>query len=154
MKEEILFKETQKFNQWWLWLLIIAVAIPLLLQFNFKDDIIEQFTSDKIIPSVIFGVVLVLFLACKLTTVITQDKITIYYIPFFKKEFLWQDLNHAQVIDYGFVGGWGIRLWTQYGTVYNVRGSKGLHIKTGAKQFLIGSQKEEELRSSIAHLLK
>jgi hypothetical protein len=40
------------------------------------------------------------------------------------------------------------------GTVYNVRGSKGLHIKNDQKEYVIGTQKEEELRSSIAHLLK
>jgi hypothetical protein len=55
-----------------------------------------------------------------------------------------------KVLNYGFVGGWGVRLWTKYGTVYNVKGNIGLAIelKNGTK-FLIGTQKEIELRSFL-----
>lgn len=51
-----------------------------------------------------------------------------------------------KVINYGFVGGWGIRLWTKYGTVYNVSGNKGLFIKLkNGKTMVIGTQKSQEL---------
>jgi len=53
-------------------------------------------------------------------------------------------------VHYGFVGGWGIRLFTAYGTVYNMRGAKGLAIRLkSGKKFLIGSQRSEVLNQFI-----
>ena len=58
--------------------------------------------------------------------------------------------SHAEIVNYGFVGGWGIRLWTKYGTVYNMRGNKGLAIAlTDGNKFLIGTQKPEELTAIL-----
>ncbi|WP_298951521.1 hypothetical protein [uncultured Nonlabens sp.] len=151
---KILYKETQKFDQWWLWLIVLSLSLISILQFNWSEDLLGQLTTDKIIPSILPVVILVLFLTLKMTTVITDEKITVIYSPLVKKEFYWRDLDKAQVIDYGFIGGWGIRLWTSYGTVYNVKGTKGLHIKVAGKQYVIGTQKEKELRSTIEHLLK
>tara|TARA_R110002012_G_scaffold294478_2_gene490646 strand:+ start:1876 stop:2337 length:462 start_codon:yes stop_codon:yes gene_type:complete len=153
MKSKIIFQETQRFTQWWLWLIIIGLVVVIMFQFNWDEDLLDQLTIDKVMPSVIIGLILVLFLSLRLTTTITDDEITVRYIPFIKKVFKWSELSEAQVIDYGFVGGWGIRLWTNYGTVYNVTGSKGLHIKMAGRQYVIGTQKEKELQSSIAHLL-
>ncbi|GAL77069.1 hypothetical protein JCM19275_20 [Nonlabens ulvanivorans] len=153
MKGKIIFQEKQRFTQWWLWLIIIGSVVVIMFQFNWDEDLVGQLTIDKVMPSVIIGFILVLFLSLRLTTTITDDEITVRYIPFIKKVFKWSELSEAQVIDYGFVGGWGIRLWTNYGTVYNVTGSKGLHIKMADRQYVIGTQKEKELQSSIAHLL-
>lgn len=154
MIDKVLFKETQKFTQWWLWLIIVGVLLIPIFLFDWSENLMDQFTSDKIIPSVISLSLLVLFLSLKMTTTITNTELKVNYVPFITKKWKWSEIKIAKVIDYGFVGGWGIRLWTDYGTVYNVKGSDGLHIKTTDKQFIIGTQKEEELRSKIAHLLK
>jgi len=150
--DKILFQETQKFNQWWLWLILLGILGSVVWSLlAFKSDV------PSIVTVVSIGIALIIFLMflmLKLKTTITEEKITIHYFPFVKREWQWNELNTAEVIDYGFVGGWGIRIWTGYGTVYNVKGSKGLHIKTDHKEHVIGTQKEEELRSSIAHLLK
>jgi hypothetical protein len=62
-------------------------------------------------------------------------------------------VDKCQVIPYGFVGGWGMRLWTQYGTVYNVRGGKGLYVQLkNKKKFLVGTQQAEELERFITAL--
>jgi hypothetical protein len=150
MKEEVLFKETQRFTQWWLWLIIILLcAMPLGLLFN---DL--TWSVPNVITSIVALVILTLFLSLKMTTTITDKEIVVRYFPLITKKWFWADLETAEVLDYGFVGGWGIRFWTDYGTVYNVKGSKGIHIKAVGKEYLVGTQKEEELRSSIAHLLK
>jgi hypothetical protein len=154
MKDRILFQETQKFDQWWLGIIILGLVLILVSFFNWSESFVDQWTIDKIITSVLLVGILVLFLASKMTTTITDEKIRVSFFPFLKREFLWDGLQQAQIIDYGFIGGWGIRIWTSYGTIYNVRGSKGIHIKTADKQYVIGTQKEEELRSKIAHLLK
>lgn len=68
------------------------------------------------------------------------------FFPFVKKTTKWTDMKKAEVINYGFVGGWGIRLRTKYGTVYNIKGNKGLAIELlNGKKYLIGTQKETEM---------
>ena len=76
------------------------------------------------------------------------------FFPFTRIRVEWNEIKNAKVVNYGFVGGWGIRLWTQYGTVYNMKGNKGLAIelKTG-KKFLIGTQKEVELDNFLEEML-
>ena len=65
----------------------------------------------------------------------------------------WGEVDHCQVIPYSFVGGWGVRLWTQYGTVYNVTSGKGLFVQLKNKEkFLVGTQQAEELEKFITAL--
>ncbi|CAI8186636.1 MAG: Uncharacterised protein [SAR116 cluster bacterium] len=82
-----------------------------------------------------------------------KNGIQIHFFPFTKKRVEWNEIKHMKVLNYGFVGGWGVRLWTKYGTVYNVKGNIGLAIelKNGTK-FLIGTQKEIELRSFLGKI--
>jgi hypothetical protein len=154
------FTETQKFTQWWLWLILIAVsAIPFYA-------IVQQIILDQgpfgnksmpneglIITGLVMASLILLFYVLRLETQINKTSIYFKFFPFVSKTILWEEVNAAKVIDYGFVGGWGIRLWTGYGTVYNVRGSKGLlvELKSG-KQFIIGTQKEKELTFFIEQL--
>ena len=57
------------------------------------------------------------------------------------------------MINYGFVGGWGIRLFTKYGTIYNTSGNKGLALELhDGKKLVIGTDKEEELKNFIEKL--
>lgn len=147
------FTETQKFNQWWLWLILIAVCcIPM---YAIVQQIIldngpygnkPMSNSGLIATATLLIGLMVLFYIFKLETKIDQHTIHFKFIPFVNRTVSWKDVKHAQVVDYGFVGGWGIRLWTKYGTVYNVKGSKGLAIELhSGKRFLIGTQKEKEL---------
>ena len=88
-----------------------------------------------------------------LKTEITQKEINMNFFPFVKKKIEWKDVKEAKVINYGFVGGWGIRLFTDYGTVYNTRGNKGLALKLqNGKRLVIGTQREDELKSVIQKL--
>lgn len=154
MKSKVLFQESQKFHQWWIWIILIGLVIVAASTFDYSEPLKNQLTVDKVILTITAVGILVLFLTLRLNTRITEEKIEIRYFPFVKKDFYWKDMTSAQLIDYGFVGGWGIRIWTSYGTVYNVKGSQGLHLTIAGKQYVIGTQKQEELRSSVAHLLK
>ena len=86
----------------------------------------------------------------RLKTEINEQGITMHFRPFTKRQIAWQEIENAKVLDYGFVGGWGIRLWTNYGTVYNTKGSKGLalELKDG-KKLLIGTQNPEKLEEVL-----
>jgi len=151
----ILFEEEQKFDQRWLWIFLIVVSVVILaVQFSvFFSSSVEA--SGFGFYFSLFNVFLVigliwLFSVMKLKTRIDKEKIEVKFYPFVRKEVKWEVIKKAEVIDYGFVGCWGIRLWTKYGTVYNVKGSKGLFIQTNDnKQFLIGSQRFEDLENLI-----
>jgi len=149
------FKETQKFTQWWLWLIVIStLAMPVISLFRalFLQEPNEESMSTASIIGIILGVssVVFMFAAINLTTRINQNEIHFKLIPFVNKTYSWSDVKTAEVVNYGFVGGWGVRLWTKYGTVYNIKGNQGLAIELkNGKKFLIGSQKAAELKQFI-----
>jgi len=143
-----LFIEKQRFNQWWLWsLLIAALVVPIVVLYN------ETTYSSSLTGLLIVLLVMILFVVLRMKTVVMQENIQLTYFPFVNKTINLSDIKTMKVINYGFVGGWGIRLWTQYGTIYNVRGNKGLHIKLkNGKQLVIGTQKPQELEKVVEQL--
>ena len=154
MKTE--FKEEQKFNQWWLWLILIPMGVLPLIGI-YKQLILGEKLGDNPISDIsllIFSIIMFsligLFLIMKLKTSIDKNGINMHFFPFIKKSVDWQQIKNVKVVNYGFVGGWGIRLWTKYGTVYNMKGNKGLAIELlNGKNFLIGTQKPEELTAML-----
>jgi hypothetical protein len=88
VKNEILFQETQKFNQWRLCIIFMGIVLIPLSLFNWGNNLVNQFTTDKIIPSSIAVGILVLFLSIKRFATITEDKITVSFFPFTKREFI------------------------------------------------------------------
>ena len=149
---KIEFKEEQKFTQWWLW--IILIGIGLLPVFGIYKQLIigEKFGSKPMsdIGLIFFAIfifsLIALFWFMRLKTEIDKSGIRMSFFPFVKKKVNWNEIKRVKIVDYGFVGGWGIRLWTKYGTVYNTKGKIGLAIElNNGKKFLIGTQKENEL---------
>jgi len=152
------FDEEQKFDQKWLWTLLFVVSIVILgVQFSLFFSSSGEASGFGFYSS-LFNVFLVLilvgpFAVMRLKTSIDKEKISMEFFPFVKKEVAWRDIKKAEVLDYGFVGGWGIRLRTKYGTVYNTKGSKGLFIQLkDDKKFLIGTQRPDEMASFIMKL--
>jgi hypothetical protein len=154
MKTE--FKEEQKFTQWWLWLILIGIGtLPLYgiySQFILGEKMGTNPMSDVglLLFSVFVFCFLLLFYLMRLKTEIDQDEIRMNFFPFVKKRIQWNQIKKADVVNYGFVGGWGIRLWTSYGTVYNTKGDRGLAIELlDGKKLLIGTQKEAALKAVL-----
>jgi len=155
------FKETQRFNQWYLWILLSGVAlIP--VYGIYKQIFLEQQFGDKpmsdtglvVLAMFTFGI-LILFWFMQLSTEIDRDEIRIRFFPFIKKRVAWKDVKEARVLNYGFVGGWGIRLGTRYGTVYNTSGRMGLAIVLiNGRKFCVGTQKESELAAVVEKCMK
>lgn len=94
-----------------------------------------------------------MFWSIRLKTEIDQKEIRISFLPFIKKTIKWEDIKSVKTVNYGFVGGWGIRFSTKYGTVYNTKGNKGMlvELKNG-KKVCIGTQKKNELNEIIGSL--
>lgn len=149
---KIEYKEEQKFTQWWLWIGLIGFGIyetyNLYQHFIIGENKISDL-SQMIFSIVIFGVI-ILFWRIRLNTKIDQNEIQMKFLPFVKKQIPWKIIKNAEIVNYGFVGGWGIRLWTKYGTVYNIKGDKGLAIELlDGRKFLIGTQNDTELKKII-----
>jgi len=158
---KIEFKEEQKFIQWWLWLILIGIGI--LPAFGiYKQLIVGENFGNKpmsdlglILFSLFIFALIALFWFMRLKTEINQKRIQMNFFPFTKKQVSWNEIKNTEIVNYGFVGGWGIRLGTKYGTVYNTKGKIGLAIElNNGKKFLIGTQKEIELNRILNQINK
>lgn len=154
------FKEKQRFTQWWLWLLLGGIGlIPI---YGIYKQLImgEQFGTkpssnmELIAVSILIFSIVLFFWILELKTEIDKDGIRINFFPFSKKNIKWNEIKRAEIINYGFIGGWGVRLGTKYGTVYNTKGKIGLAIElNNGKKFLIGTQKDAELKAVIDKIM-
>lgn len=131
------FREVQRFTQWWFWMLLFAVAVLL-------------FYVGPNLGAVILIIISLFFLSVELRTEIDQYGINMRFFPLVRRQITWEEVKSARVVDYGFAGGWGIRFFTTYGTIYNIKGSKGLalELKNG-KKLCIGTQREKEMEVII-----
>src|SRR5690554_6081839 len=116
---KIEFKEEQRFTQWWLWLVLIAVAVFPLLDIGrnlyLQEELDDQSFSNLgliVYYAIVLGVI-ALFIFTRLKTEIDHQEIRMNFFPFLKKRVSWQKVKSAKVVNYGFVGGWGIRWGTK-----------------------------------------
>ena len=153
-----MFKEKQRFNQpWILILLALFGCIPIYgiyKQLYHGEYLGNNPMSDKglIVFAFLCFSLIGLFLIMKLEIEIDDNEIKMRFFPFVRKTIKWKEVKSVEVIKYGFVGGWGIRTGTKYGTVYNTRGNIGLKLELlNGKKLLIGTQKQNELKEIIEH---
>ena len=147
------FKETQRFTQWWLWLVLLGSWGSMIYSFW----VTAKFEPISILSFSVFALGLpVLFWQMRLITRITEEGVYVRFIPFhFKEQFYpWEGIESAQVRTYSPLmeyGGWGIKYgFNGQGKVYNVAGDQGLQLvfKSGEK-LLIGTQKSIEIQAAI-----
>lgn len=153
------FQEIQFFRQWWIWIILISLGgltiyglyQQLYLNLPFGDNPVSS--NDIIVISAFIFLFIIFFALLYLKTEINAETIHFRFFPFVRKTISWQDVKSAEVLNYRFVGGWGIRLWTSYGTVYNVRGKMGLALElNNGKKLLIGTQKPDELAAFLKEM--
>ena len=157
-QQDILFKETQRFTQWWVWLLLLGMlALPLygiIQQLFLREPWGSNPMPDWGLIVFALGTAAIVYFiyAIVLKTWIHPDKITVSFPPFFKKKhFLFGDIESAQVVTYGFVG-YGLRISLKYGTVYNIKGNRGLALKLkNGKKFMIGTQHPVQVAELVQH---
>lgn len=151
-----MFSETQRFTQWWLWLILIGVWVAMVY------SIVTAPPQTDAAVYVSFGIAIllpVLFWQMRLTTRITAEGIYVRYIPFHLKEkfFAWDTLSASYVRTYSPLmeyGGWGIKYsFKGKGLVYNTSGNVGLQLQfKEGEPVLIGTQKGEEIKQVLAVL--
>lgn len=158
MEQNYIFKEQQRFRQWWLWLIILAIDAVLIYgfvqQLIFGKPFGEQPMSDAgLALAVVLSLALTIFsLSIRLETLISRDGVSVRFFPLhFKfKVYTWAHFSKSYVRKYAPLseyGGWGLRFGLSgQGTAYNVSGNKGLQLEfTDRKRLLIGTRKPEEL---------
>lgn len=161
MENEVLFKETQRFRQWWLWLILIAAfGITIFAVIKEQKELQNNFNFALLAPLLIPILAFVLIFFSKLDTEIDAEGIRVRFFPFhFKfKTYAWNTIGQAVVTTYhplADYGGWGLRLGLfGKGKAYNVLGNKGIQLvfKDGSK-LLIGTQKPGEAAQALSYFL-
>ena len=162
MNKEILFYERQKFDQWWIWLILLAINAFFLFGV-YKQVIGGQQFGDKptsnnglLIAAGLTLLFTILFVNFRLETQIKDDGVYVRFFPFHLsyKHFTWDKISKSFVREYQPIseyGGWGIRMGLfGKGRAYNVSGNKGLQLEfTDHKKLLIGTRKPEELTTTL-----
>lgn len=156
MKTE--FVELQRFNQWWLWVFISALIL-LPLYGIYKQLIVGEPWGNSPMPD--YGLFIFLaftlgfalfFYYLELRTEIDSRGIRVRLRPIATQTFKWEQIEAVQLVRYGFVG-YGLRLMTKFGTVYNTRGHFGLAIITkDGGRFMIGTQKPEIVAKVVSEI--
>jgi len=157
------FKEEQRFNQWWMQL--INVSLIGLLGFLFytwyilKEGIDESGNNDYLLQSIVIGAIVANLLILNLIKLKTEiDEIGIHYQfrPFqrAKKTIRWAQIQDCYTRNYKPLkeyGGWGYRTRFGKGIAYNIKGNKGIQIVLlNGKKILIGTQKMEDAARLIS----
>lgn len=153
------FKETQRFDQWWLHLLnlfaIGLVFFPIYLAIESKglDTVSSKFSV--LIPLLIVLLVLVFLYGMRLETEMDEKGIHFKFFPLRRnfKTITWTEVDKCFIRRYNPImeyGGWGYRGIDRKNRAYNVKGNEGIQIwlKSGEK-ILIGTQKTAEAQQTI-----
>ena len=158
---EVIFRERQRFTQFWLWVVILGVS------FIFWVGFIYQVLGGgsygaRPVSDVQLSILFVLiglglpyfFYSMSLTTEVLPGMVQVRFFPFHLKPVqiplhLVRDFEKVTYNPIAEYGGWGIR-WTFSGKAYNTSGNKGVKLYFyNRKSLLIGSQRPNELFEAI-----
>lgn len=149
-----LFQETQRFTQWWLWLLLVVVSISIFRPISEAISNDQSLDAGQWVGVIILAVVILLMFINRLETRIDERGIYVKFFPVVPKFkfYPWEEISTAVVRKYSPLmeyGGWGIR-FGRNGKAYNIKGNKGLQLKfKNGSALLIGTQKAEELQKVL-----
>jgi hypothetical protein len=153
---KIVFQETQRFRQIWIWAILLGVTgISLGSIFFMEIDAPLDF-SDITFPTGMLLLLNLLFLSFKLSTRIVVDRISYRFFPFTRwRSYRFEAIDSMDLVEYNGLweyGGWGIK-WNGDSWSYTTGGKWGILVKTQGKKFLLGTQKPGEAKQAIAQFL-
>lgn len=151
------FTETQRFNQWWLLLLLALVAGIVLKAVYEETNGFKEAENPLFILFIIFAglIPIGLLLGLQLQTRIDEKGISVKFHPlgFTQKYFSWKDIKDCYIREYHPImeyGGWGLRVLGNK-KAYNVSGNIGIQIVTvNNKKFLIGTRQPKAVKAVLA----
>ncbi len=93
------------------------------------------------------------FVLIRMTTIVTPSEVRMTMVPFPRKRWPVTELEGCEVVTYRpllHYGGWGWKWSPKRGPAYTMRGTRGVMVRrTNGKEFLIGSERPEELAAAI-----
>jgi hypothetical protein len=154
MMAEYTFKETQRFRQIWIWIILFLVNGLSVWAMFFANPPKPTEGWENLVPILILLLVNALFLSLRLKTQINSNSLRFSFFPLLReKSYSFDQIESLEVIEYNPLsnyGGWGIRFnfdsWA-----YTTGGNFGIMVNTKSKKFLLGTQKPEEAKKAIAH---
>ena len=164
---KVYFKEIQKFNQWWIWI-IIAFCLGIWI-WQFIQQIImgKPFGTDPMpdLGVILMGLfpvmVILLFRLLTLETVIDEEGVKCRFKPFQRR---YKTIHPDDIVSYEVkkynplrdYGGWGVRSgFFRNSSAYNVSGNMGLYMELkNKKAFLIGTQVPDSIRYAMEKLMR
>lgn len=159
--ETQVFRETQKFRQVLLWLVVWAVPVYSLYSYLHYKKLTFLLQNPLTLTLIILPFLIPIFFnLAKLETSYDENGITYRFFPFHLKEktINWNLIKEAYIRKYeplNEYGGWGVRNGWSNGKAYNVSGNKGLQlILNNGDKLLLGTQKPKELDLFLLHLGK
>ncbi|WP_131725373.1 hypothetical protein [Chryseobacterium sp. Leaf180] len=153
MEAQKIFRETQKFTQWWLWLLLAVICTVTVLNFTSTPEAFS--TAEIIFGIIILALIAILIFIARLETIIDEQGIRARFFPFHInfRYFPWRSIKKINVRTYAPLqeyGGWGIRGFFGRGKAYNIKGNKGIQLLLNdEKHLLIGTQKPQEAENVL-----
>ena len=144
----MLFREEQRFWAAWVWALLVAFDLPILLLVVFTGE------PALLTGAAIVSLVALLFAAARLSVDVTAEEITVSF------HYLWTtrrikiaDVRRAHATTYNALleyGGYGVRLGPR-GWAFNTGGDEGVLVETNdGTRLMIGSRRAAELEAAIA----
>ncbi|MCX8210958.1 MAG: hypothetical protein OTI34_07930 [Lewinella sp.] len=145
------YGESQKFNQWWLWLLNFVIFAALaVMGFNAWGEGVGVLTAA--VGPMSMALVMILLATIELRTVITEDGLEVKFWPFGRRRIFKSEIKTARVRKYAPLrefGGWGYRIGPG-GKAFNMQGNMGLQLEMmDGEKLLIGTRKPEELAAWV-----
>lgn len=149
METKVHFRETQEFDQSWLWVLLGLGALADLVNFA-RGKRSARETSTRLAA---LGAAALLIRVATLQTEVREDGLYLRFAPFHRsaKRIPFSDLADVQETGYSPMryGGWGIR-WSPRGIAYTVSGKSGVRVeRADGKSVFVGSDRPDELVAAV-----
>jgi hypothetical protein len=149
---KVIFQETQRFRQIWIWALILGISGFSVSSLFLLEDKAPLSFVDLAFPIGMILLLNILFLSFTLSTRIEADSLSYRFFPFTRwRTFRFEEIEALELVEYNGLweyGGWGIK-WNGDTWSYTTSGKWGIIVKTTDKKILLGTQKPEEVRQVI-----
>jgi len=149
----VIFQETQRFRQIWIWALILGISGFSISSLFLLEDKAPLTFGDLAFPIGMILLLNILFLSFTLTTRIEANALSYRFFPFTRwRTFPFEEIETLELVEYNGLweyGGWGIK-WNGDTWSYTTGGKWGVIVKTTDKKFLLGTQQPEQIRQVIA----
>ncbi|MEN8116281.1 MAG: hypothetical protein ABFS16_04850 [Bacteroidota bacterium] len=171
--EKVLFKEEQRFTQWWMWVIMTVILLAVLIPFAYgiySQEVLGKPYGDNPMSTeglvivgtfsvLLIGGIFFFWMRARLKTKITVGGIFVSYPPVMNKwkKFVPAEIKKYEVRKYSAVrefGGYGMKGKKKTGKSYTVSGNTGLQLYfRNGKKLLIGTQKKQAIEYAMEKLM-